>query len=284
MNIWKVMNKLPSRVKDFVGEVTLDKEKYIVTTVDHIRSPEVIKQIQNYCNEKELAPKVFYANRNFMVQEYIVSEKLPLPMSCFSTFGWYIAMLHKELRGIQVNPEVLRSMNLFELEYSKRYLEKLFNNRDAQTMLSILDKFMAIMNKVGISKFETSLIDGDLNSSNIIYSKQRLNFIDFDNCTYFPQSYEVLRFFFQYFDFQEADSSIFNYFEEFIVSYNSINKLTNVEWESALTFYLKVLVTDISMVEDKNFFQARALRAQFIADNFKRLKNCINISIMKEKN
>ena len=68
------------------------------------------------------------------------------------------------------------------------------------------------------------------------------------------------------------------------LSYNSINKLTNVEWESALTFYLKVLVTDISMVEDKNFFQARALRAQFIADNFKRLKNCINISIMKEKN
>ena len=49
-------------------------------------------------------------------------------------------------------------------------------------------------------------------------------------------------------------------------------------------FYLKVLVTDISMVEDKNFFQARALRAQFIEDNFKRLKNCINISIMKEKN
>ena len=60
MNIWKVMNKLPSRVKDFVGEVTLDKEKYIVTTVDHIRSPEVIKQIQNYCNEKGL----YSSNRN----------------------------------------------------------------------------------------------------------------------------------------------------------------------------------------------------------------------------
>lgn len=274
------MKKIPSRTKIFVGEVRVSNKRYIVNSVDHLKNPELIMYIQNQCYEAGLAPKVYYTNEVYMIQEYV--EEIELTINNKSLFyGENIARLHFMMQSLVVDTKKLRPMNKFSCNYSEQKLKKNHQNKDAQVMLEVYNEFFNMINNIDNLLLDRYLIHGDLNLSNIMITGAGVQFIDFDNCSYFPRSYEVLRFFFQSLDFSQNKEKTIKQLFTYLTAYHSINKLKIQEWKISLQFYLSILVTDVSMIENKIFFKERSNCARFIADNFISLQDCINKATSK---
>ncbi|PKE05742.1 hypothetical protein CW681_11330 [Macrococcoides caseolyticum] len=148
----------------------------------------------------------------------------------------------------------------------------------SKKILSIQDRCFQYYNLYKLPEMKYQLIHGDIHPQNILKSKNSLYIIDFDNISYFPASYEILRFYFELISNDLNNNQNIEILNVLLKSYNDYHPLDNKEWDNSLYFYISILLKDISMINNYEFISKRILRAQFILDNQFIIENTIKTS------
>lgn len=274
------MEILSRRENKFICKIM---NKNIIYVINYNLSPSFVDtiRIQEWCSLKGLCPEIISKSYKYFIYKY--NNTIITDVS-IEMYAKWISKLHKELCKIPYKFTVL-----YEFK-NKNYIEcvshlELLNTKSSNIMLEILNKLNDInLLNISMNKVSKRLIHGDLYPSNILcLSHDKLCFIDFEQASYFYQSYEVLRFFFHTIDLNSKKNYIFIQFHRYITEYTKINELSKTEWYNSLFFYLSILVKDSSMaLSNPEYYQFRANIAKFIFNNLDELFLII-VDVLKKK-